>query len=327
MKLLILGGTVFLGRHLVEVAMERGHELTLFNRGQHNPELFPDTEKLRGDRDGGLDNLEGRQWDAVIDTCGYVPRVVGQSAHLLSDAVDNYVFISTISVYADASVPGISEDSPLADPETGTEKITGESYGPLKVACEQTVQRVFGDRSLIIRPGLIVGPHDPTDRFTYWPVRLSRGGDVVAPAPQSAPAQIIDVRDLAEWTIRLVEDRVAGVFNATGPQQPITMGSMLEECQKAVGAKSTLHWLPADELLAAGVEPWMDLPLWLPGDEMAGLLATDVSRAIAYGLTFRSLTETTQDTLTWANSRPADHEWRAGLSAEREQGLLAGRVS
>ncbi|MGD8584499.1 MAG: SDR family oxidoreductase [Chloroflexota bacterium] len=325
MRLLILGGTVFLGRHLVEAAIAREHEMTLFNRGQHNPELFPGAEKLRGDRDGDLNALRGREWDAVIDTCGYVPRVVAQSADLLVETVERYIFISSISVYADASRPGVNEDSPLLVPETGTEEITGESYGPLKVACEQVVEQSFPGRSLIIRPGLIVGPHDPTDRFTYWPVRLHRGGDVLAPAPRNAPVQVIDVRDLAEWIIRCIEEGTTGVLNATGPEHPLTMAEMLHLCREAIDSKARLRWLPADYLLAAGVEPWSDLPLWLADDETAGLLATDVSRALATGLVFRPLSQTARDTLAWAHSRPAGHQWRAGLSAEREQALLAGQ--
>jgi 2'-hydroxyisoflavone reductase len=324
MKILVLGGTVFVGRHLVEAALARGHELVLFNRGQHNPELFLQLERLRGDRDGDLKALEGRRWDVVIDTCGYVPRVVGQSAGLLADAVDNYVFISTVSVYADINKPGINEDSPLETPEMDMEEVTGESYGALKVGCEQVVSRAMQGRSLIIRPGLIVGPNDATDRFTYWPVRMARGGQVLAPAPESAPAQIIDVRDLAEWTIRLVEGKQTGILNVTGPEQPLTMGGMLEQCRAAANSSADIHWLPADYLLGAEVEPWSDLPLWLPGDEMAGLLATDVSRSVAAGLTYRPLSQTARDTLKWAKTRPDDHQWRAGLSAERESELLKG---
>jgi 2'-hydroxyisoflavone reductase len=297
--------------------------VTLFNRGQHNPELFPQTEKLRGDRDGQLEALHGRSWDAVIDTCGYVPRIVGQSAKLLQGAVERYLFVSTISVYADPSQPGIAEDGILAEPESTTEKITGDTYGPLKVACEQVVQRTFVDRALIIRPGLIVGPHDPTDRFTYWPVRLHRGGEVVVPEPKNAPVQIIDVRDLAEWSIQMIEQQVTGVFNATGPERPMRMGEMLERCQKTVGPEAKLRWLAAEQLLEADVEPWMDLPLWLPGEEAAGLLAVDIRRALATGLQFRPLEKTANDTLAWAQTRPADHEWRAGLSLEQERALLA----
>ena len=255
MKILVLGGTVFVGRHLVEAALARGHELALFNRGQHNPELFPQLERLRGDRDGDLEALKGRRWDVVIDTCGYVPHVVGQSAGLLADAVDNYVFISTISVYADIGQHGINEDSPLERPEMDMEEVTGKSYGPLKVGCEQVVSRAMQGRSLIIRPGLVVGPNDATDRFTYWPIRMARGGQVLAPAPESAPAQIIDVRDLAEWTIRLVEGKQTGILNVTGPEQPLTMGGMLEQCRAAANSSADIHWLPADYLLGADVEP------------------------------------------------------------------------
>jgi len=324
-RLLIIGGTVFLGRHIVEAALARGHEMTLFNRGQHRPELFPDLEKLRGDRDGDLDRLRGRKWDAVIDTCGYVPRIVAQSADLLAGAVNNYAFISSISAYADTSQPGINEESPLAELKLVTEEVTGESYGPLKVACEQEVQRAFSGRALIIRPGLIVGPNDPTDRFTYWPVRLNKGGRVLAPEPKDGPAQIIDVRDLAQWIIHLLERDITGVYNATGPAEPITMGDMLEICMKAVGPRAELEWLPADTLLSAGVEPWMDLPLWLPEEDTAGMLAVDISRALASGLTLRPLGETATDTLAWAKTRPANHEWRAGLTGERENELLAAQ--
>jgi 2'-hydroxyisoflavone reductase len=327
MDLLILGGTVFLGRHLVEAARSGGHVVTLFNRGQHNPELFPAVEKLRGDRDGALDALSGRKWDAVIDTCGYVPRIVGQSAEALAEAVASYVFISTISVYASLSRPGIKEDSPLAALEEATEQVTGDSYGPLKAACEQVVQSAFPGRSLIIRPGLIVGPHDPTDRFTYWPVRLKRGGDVVAPEPRHAPVQIIDVRDLAEWIVRMVEMDASGVFNAAGPSSPLTMGELLEQCREAIDSHARLCWLPADELLTAGIEPWWELPLWVPGDDVTGMLATDNGRALASGLTFRPLADTARDTLAWALGRPSDHPWRAGLTSERERAVLDGQRS
>ncbi len=208
MKLLVLGGTVFLGRHLVEAATARGHSVTLFNRGQHNPELYPEVEKLRGDRDSDLSALQGRRWDAVIDTCGYLPRAVRASAELLADAVDHYTFISSISVYADFHTPAMDESAPvgtLAD-ET-VEEVTGETYGPLKALCEQAAERALPGRVLNIRPGLIVGPHDPTDRFTYWPVRVARGGEVLAPGRPHVPVQVIDGRDLAEWTVRMVEAR------------------------------------------------------------------------------------------------------------------------
>src|SRR6266536_2219638 len=212
MKLLILGGTVFLGRYLVESALARGHEVTLFNRGQHSPQLYPAVEKLRGDRDGALDALRGREWDAVIDTSGYYPRVVEQSVALLREAVPYYLFVSSISAYADLSKPP-SEDSPTSElPPDATESL--DFYGPLKAECERVVRRAYGDAAAIVRPGLIVGPHDPTGRFTYWPYRIARGGDVLAPEPRDKPVQPIDVRDLGEWLESLAERRLSGTFNA-----------------------------------------------------------------------------------------------------------------
>src|SRR3954470_5339632 len=218
MKLLILGGTIFLGRYLAEAALERGHDLTLFNRGQHNSELYPDVEKLRGDRDGGLDVLRGRRWDAVVDTSGYLPRLVRASAELLADAVEHYTFISSISVYPHFRSLGQDESAPVGTLDNpSVEEITGESYGPLKALCEQAVEQALPGRTLVVRPGLIVGPHDPSDRFTYWVRRVAQGGELLAPAGRDWHTQIIDVRDLAEWTLRMVERRQTGVYNATGP--------------------------------------------------------------------------------------------------------------
>ncbi|MBZ0302858.1 MAG: NAD-dependent epimerase/dehydratase family protein, partial [Anaerolineae bacterium] len=226
MKILLLGGPKFLGRAVIDAALAAGHTVTMFNRGQTNPDLYPQVEKLYGDRDGQLDPLRGRSWDAVIDTCGYVPRVVRQSAELLAEAVGRYVFISTISVYED--IVGSSEDSALAVLEDETTEEVSGAYGGLKVLCERVVQGVYGDRALIIRPGLIVGPHDPTDRFTYWVTRTARGGRMLVPAASDYPMQVIDVRDLAEWTVRMVEGDMPGVYNATGPAEPLTMGEMLD---------------------------------------------------------------------------------------------------
>lgn len=332
MKILILGGTIFLGRHLVEAALVRGHEVTLFNRGQHNPELFPQVEKLHGDRDGGLAVLEGRRWDAAIDTCGYVPRIVRASAEMLARAVDHYTFISTISVYADPSQPDISEASPVGQLEDETiEEVNGETYGPLKALCEQAAESAMPGRVLNVRPGLIVGPHDPTDRFTYWPMRVARGGEVLLPDRPEMPVQIIDARDLAEWTIQMIDGDRTGVFNATAPVQPYAFQSIINAClqvaKETVGSHTAgweVSFTPVDEafLVEAGVGPWMELPLWLPGDEEAGIMAVDISRAIAAGLTFRPLVRTTVDTLTWAQGRPSDHQWRAGLKPERERELL-----
>lgn len=322
MKLLILGGTLFLGRHLVDVAQARGHEVTLFNRGQQNPDLFPAIETLRGDRDGNLDALAGRRWDAVIDTCGYVPRIVRASAELLAEAVDHYTFISSISVYADFSQPGINEDSPAGVlKEETVEEITGETYGPLKALCEQAAENAMPGRVLNIRPGLIVGPHDPTDRFTYWPMRVARGGEVLAPGGPAHPAQVIDVRDLAAWTVAMVEQRQIGVFNATGPDYPLTLGTALATCREVTSSDAQFTWVDELFLITNDVGAFVEMPLWTPA-EFAGIEQVDVSKAIDAGARFRSLHETIRDTLAWQQSC-ADEPLKAGLSAERETELLA----
>lgn len=314
MKLLILGGTQFLGRHLVEAAAGRGHELTLFNRGTHNPELFPEVEKLRGDRDGGLDALRGRSWDAVVDTCGFVPRVVRDSAELLAGAVSLYVFISSISVYADFSRHVEDEGAPVGTlADESVEEVTGETYGPLKVLCERAVEQALPGRSLTIRPGLIVGPHDTTVRFVYWPRRVARGGEVLAPGSPEQRVQFVDARDLAEWTVRVVEEGRTGVFNANGPDYPLTMGGLLDECKAVTGSDARFEWVDEGFLLEAGVEPWSELPLWLPaGDEkFRHFMSVNCDRAISAGLTFRPLAETIRDTFEWDEARedkspPAD---------------------
>ncbi len=324
MKLLILGGTVFLGRHLVEAAQARGHEITLFNRGQGNAALFPDLEKLRGDRNGDLSALQGRRWDAVIDTCGFAPRIVRASTELLAEAVDHYTFISSISVYADVSVVGIDESAPvgkLAD-ET-VEAITDETYGSLKALCEQAAEQAMPGRVLNVRPGLIVGPHDPTDRFTYWPHRVAQGGEVLAPGRPAREVQIIDARDLAAWIIRVVESRQTGVYNATGPDYALTMEQVLETCKVESGSDARFVWIDEQRLLEAGAGPWIELPLWIPEtDEHRGFAAINCRKAFAAGLTFRPLDETVRDTLAWDATRPADVVRRAGLKPEREAHYL-----
>ncbi len=323
MRLLILGGTVFLGRALVDAARAQGHAVTLFNRGQHNPDLYPDVEKLRGDRDGDLSALDGREWDAVIDTCGYVPRIVRASAERLADRVGHYTFISSISVYANFEGDGPDEASPVGKLEDKTvEEITGETYGPLKALCEQAVETGLPGRALIIRPGLIVGPHDNLDRFTYWPYRIAHGGDVIAPDYPDMAVQIIDVRDLAEWTIRMVEQHRTGVYNATGPQDPLTFADVLDACCAVTSSDAHIAWVDEDFLLEQGVGPWIEMPLWIPSSENSALSKTSIRRALDAGLTFRPLTTTIQDTLVWAMTRPVDIQWRAGMRRERERALL-----
>jgi 2'-hydroxyisoflavone reductase len=325
MRLLIIGGTVFLGRELVDAARARGHTITLFNRGQSNPGLYADVEQIHGDRARDLGLLSGRSWDAAIDTCGYVPRVVRLSAHALAGQVDHYTFISSISVYSDLSQPGADEHAPvgeLADPTT--EEVTGETYGPLKVLCEQAAEAELPGRTLIVRPGLIVGPYDPTDRFTYWPYRVSRGGQVLAPGQPASRVQFIDVRDLAGWIVRLVEARATGVYNATGPAAPLTMGELLQMCKAVSGSDAAFTWVPADFLISQGVSPWADMPMWLPETDpsTAGFQAVSVDKAIAAGLAFRPLSDTVAATLDWLKERPADKPWRAGITTATETELL-----
>lgn len=323
MKILIIGGTRFLGRHLVNSARARGHDLTLFNRGQTNPTLFRKVKRYQGDREQDLEQLPG-QWDAVIDTCGYVPRVVRLSAEALKGRVEKYVFISSISVYSDFSKIGINESAPVGRLEDETvEDITAETYGPLKVLCERTVQDVFGINSLIIRPGLIVGPHDPTDRFTYWVERVARGGEVLAPDRPEALTQFIDARDLADFIIHLIANDVSGVFNATGPEAPLSLGTLFDTCKLVSGSDAKYVWAPVDFLNQNHVEPWSDMPAWLPDTgEDAGFAHVDVSKAIKAGLVFSSLATTVKDMLTWLRERPAGYEMKAGLKPERERELL-----
>jgi 2'-hydroxyisoflavone reductase len=321
-RILILGGTLFVGRHVVEAALARDYEVTLFNRGQTNPDLFPEVETLRGDRDGDLDALRGRTWDAVVDPSARIPRWVRATAELLADAVEHYTFISSGSVYADTSRPGYDERArvhTLAD-ETVEEITDPETYGALKVLCEQAAEEALPGRVLSVRAGLIVGPYDPTGRFTYWVHRLARGGDVLAPEPREQPVQLIHARDLADWILDMAAQRAAGVFNATGPAQPLTLESVLEACVEVTDADARLVWVDEDFLLDRGVEPWSDLPLWLaPGrnPNEAGFLAMDVSRAVAAGLRFRPLQETIVATL--AGAEPTTD---AGLPLARESELL-----
>lgn len=321
MRLLILGGTVFLGRALTDAALAGGHHVTHLNRGKSSP---PDArvETLTGDRTADLGLLAGHEWDAVIDTSGYLPQVVKRSVDALRAASERYLFVSSISVYEGGEY---GEDAQLAAPlDPVPEVMTMETYGALKAMCEGVVRKAFGDKATIVRPGLIVGPHDPTDRFTYWPVRIARGGRVVAPGRQQRRVQFIDVRDLASWMIRLLENRKSGTFNAAGPARRITMEEFLDACRAVARTGATLEWLDDDFLARHEVAPWKELPLWVPeeSDEASGFLDVPLRRALLNGLTFRKLRETIADTLTWNETRAANREWKAGLAADREEALL-----
>jgi 2'-hydroxyisoflavone reductase len=316
-KLLVLGGTKFLGRAAVEAALEKGHEVTLFNRGETNPELFPEAEKLRGDRDQDLSALAGRSWDSVIDTCGHLPRQVRAAADLLANAAGYYLFVSSISVYADRS-GRISEGDDTKDlGDLPDDRLLEDysNYGALKALCERAVAEALPDRSAVVRPGLIVGPHDPTGRFTYWPHRIARGGDVVVPAPAEDRVQFIDVRDLGQWMISLAERQQAGTFNAVN--ESVAWSELLEACRTVAGSDAAFVWIDADFLSDQGVEEWMDLPLWISDDQARGMHQVDVSHALEAGLTFRPLAETVRATLDLAETT-AD----AGLSPGREQELI-----
>jgi 2'-hydroxyisoflavone reductase len=327
-RILILGGTGFLGPQLVEIARARGHRITLFNRGKSNPHLFPEIEKLRGDRDGDLEALRGREWDAVIDTSGYVPRIVRASAELLAPAVEHYVFISSISVYANFARKDIDEQHPvgtLDDKDRDSEDVRAH-YGQLKALCEQAAEASMPGRVANIRPGLIVGPGDGTDRFTYWPVRVARGGEVLAPGSGDDGTQFIDVRDLAAWTIEVVEMRHRGVYNAVGPDLPISMKAFLSECKRVTGSDATFTWVPADFLEAQKVAPWMQMPMWIPAKgEDIGFASVSNRKAVERGLKFRPVEDTVRATLEWFRSLPEERQtrMRAGLPAEREAEVLS----
>jgi 2'-hydroxyisoflavone reductase len=322
--ILLLGGTNFLGPHIVDAARARGHKLTLFNRGKTHPELFSDIEKLHGDRDGDLKSLEGRSWDTVIDTSGFVPRIVKASAELLAPKVGQYVFISSISVYKDDIAVGADENHPLQVlTEPGSEDRM-KHYGALKALSEKTVEAAFTGRALVIRPGLIVGPLDPTDRFTYWPVRLDRGGDVLAPGNGKDPAQIIDARDLSAWIVASIEEKQMGTFNATGPHDAITMHELLDLCHVGIGGPAArFTWVDTDFLEKKEVAPWTDLPVWTGKDP--GMASVSNKRAVGRGLKFRPLGETAADTLAWWKTLPAERREKpkAGLTPQRESEVLA----
>lgn len=335
MKILVLGGTIFLGRHLIEAALARGHEVIIFNRGQHNSDLYPEIEKLRGDRNQDLSALFGRHWDAVMDTCGYVPSTVRKSAELLADAVEHYTFISSCSAYANFDLAGTDESAPVSTitleqlgeaerintGERATGTSYGEMYGALKALCESAAEEAMPGRVLNVRPGLIVGPYDQSDRFTYWVHRVARGGEVLAPGRPGRRVRVIDARDLAEWIIRMAEKRQSGIYNATGAEDGLTMERLLEECRTISGSEAAFIWASEKFLLEQRVEPWGDMPLWVP-EEYNGIFLVKNDKAIGSSLTFRSLSETIKDTLAWDATRSPNNEWRAGLKPERERELV-----
>ena len=335
LRILILGGTGFTGPYQIQYALSRGHKITTFNRGKTHPgELPKEVEQLVGDRNGQLDALKNRQWDVVIDNPTSVPKWVRDAGQILKGNIDRYVFISTISVYADTSKPGTDENAPLAK-YTGADAMKESRdtivaskfalYGPLKALSEAEAEKWFPGKTLVVRPGLIVGPRDETDRFSYWPVRIDRGGEVLAPGEPTDPVQFIDARDLAEWTIRMVENGETGIYNATGPDKKLGIGEMLNGIKDSINAKATFTWVSADFLEAQKVAPWSDMPVWIPpkGEEAGGAQISN-KRALDKGLTFRPLRDTARDTLAWFKSQPAERQakLKAGLTPEREKDVL-----
>jgi 2'-hydroxyisoflavone reductase len=336
LRILILGGTGFTGPFQVRYALSRGHKVTVFNRGRTHPgELPKEAEQLIGDRNGQLDALKGRAWDVVIDNPTTLPSWVRTAAQVLKGNVDRYVFISTTSVYSDNTMRGMDESGPLAEFQGSDPfKVTIETmrassvplYAPLKVISEKETRKWFPGKSLIIRPGLIVGPGDESDRFTFWPVRVARGGEVLAPGTPKDTVQFIDARDLAEWTIRMVEQDSTGTFNATGPASKLTMAAMLEEIKTVTRSDARFTWLDVEFLLAQKVSPWNDMPVWVaPRGPETGFIQLSNKKAVSKGLTFRSVGETAQDTLDWFRKQPADRQanLRAGITREREAEVLA----
>ena len=313
--ILMLGGTGFLGPQTVEAALRRGYKVTLFNRGKTRPGLFPDLEKLHGDREkDDLKALEGRKWDAVVDTSANVPRWTKKAGEVLGPNIGHYVYISSVSVYADLSKPGADETAAVAtidDPTT--EKIDGRTYGALKALTEKAAEAAMPGKVAVVRPGLIVGPEDPSDRFTYWPVRVARGGEVLAPGSADDPIQLIDVRDLGEFLVRLIDDGTKGVFNALGPDKTLTMGRTLEACKEAARSDATFTWADADFLEKQGVHAWSDMPAWVPNQgETAGFAKVSNARAVKAGLTFRPIGDTAKATLEWFRTLPEPRRASSG---------------
>ena len=340
LKILILGGTGFIGPHMVQEALRRGHQVSLFNRGRTNRRLFPDLELLIGDRDNGLDALVGHRWDAVIDNSGYVPRHVRESANLLAAAISHYVYVSSVSAYAamsgnltaadyhDVDMPNTEYDSPLATmPDETVEKVTSETYGPLKVLCERAATEAMGeDRITILRPTWIAGPGDNSDRFTYWPVRMSRGGEMLVPGNPTDLIQIVDVRDLANFVVDSIEQKITGIYNMVIPPGSYSMGQYMTDCQDVTMSDASLTWVDADFVAAHGLHASGELPIWAPmsGDSRSDAIVNG-DRSFAKGMKTRPPKETIRDVLNWWRTLPDErrNNLRAGLSAEREAEMLA----
>jgi 2'-hydroxyisoflavone reductase len=331
LKVLILGGTGFIGPHFVHALSERGHTVTLFNRGKRDPEAKHGVEQLLGDRNGNLGALEGRDWDVVVDNSAYTPKQAKLSAELLKGHVQQYIFISSIAVYADFDEPPIGEDHELAELPEGVDPnvFAGEHYGALKVLCERVVEQTYGRRANVIRPTYICGPGDFSDRFTYWPLRVAQGGEMIAPGTPDDPIQYIDVRDLADFVRVSAEKRTGGRFNLVTPPRKITMGKLLEESRRVTGADTKFVWASSEFLMEhKAIEPGMwaseEIPIWAPptGQSAAHGLVSSAA-AERKGLKYRPLEVTIRETLAWQKGRPADKQvLRAGFKPEREAELL-----
>jgi nucleoside-diphosphate-sugar epimerase len=321
-NVLVIGGTSFLGPHVVDVLLRRGHRVTTFNRGRNPAPSSAEVERVIGDRAVDIGRLSERAFDAVVDTCGYVPRVVGRALDVLASRAGIYAFVSTISVYGESIDPPRDETCPVARlDDATTEEITAESYGPLKALCESVVRERMKGRALVVRPGLIVGPLDPTDRFTYWPHRAAVGGEMLVPGRREHNISFIDVRDLAEFIAGCVERGVTGTFNASGDTEATTMGDLIDASVRAAGGVATPVWVDESFVKANDIAPWSELPAWIPTGEDSLMWASS-ARAVVEGLRYRPLDETVRATLEFTRSKGLDRPLKAGLEPRREADLL-----